>query len=62
MTLPSKSHTQYRGWMKHSSGTRTPRVPKRKDFTEEEREAIWENVQKWRSAHPGVPIQINHVD
>ena len=47
---------------KRSSGTRTPRVPKRKDFTEEEREAIWENVQKWRSAHPGVPIQIDHAD
>ena len=38
------------------------RVLKRKDFTKEEREVIWENVKKWRSAHPGVPIQINHVD
>ena len=50
------------GKRKRSSGTRTPRVPKRKDFTEEEREAIWENVQKWRSVHPGVPIQIDHAD
>jgi len=49
-------------WWRRNSGMRTPRVPKRKDFTEEEREAIWENVQKWRSAYPGVPIQIDHAD
>jgi len=31
---------------KQLSKTKTPKIPKRKDFTEEEREAIWENVQK----------------
>jgi len=38
------------------------RVFKKKDFTKKEREAIWENVKKCKSAHSGVPIQINHVD
>ena len=41
---------------------KTLRVLKKKDLTKEKREAIWENVQKWRSAHLGVPIQINHAD
>jgi len=39
------------GKQKQPSGTRTLRVPKRKDFSTEEREAIWENVWKWRSAN-----------
>ena len=42
--------------------SRNLRVLKRKDFTKEEREVLWENVQKWRSTHLRVSMQINYVD